>query len=288
METTRKKFLYGLLSILPVIIGIALQLGVTMVAVVIYMVYRMGGSAELARDPNFIIQIQEELSTPGMSSSILTMVVIGVEFIVFAIWYFILVRKEDKSHLKVSMNIWNIVKIIMLAATVQLTITLLLNAILPHMGNVYTDYMKHMEGLVGAVNIPTIITTVILAPIAEECMFRGITMKIMGKYAPLMAANILQAALFGLYHMQLVQGIYAFVIGLVLGYVAIKTKSILTTILLHMGINGLSFLVDAVIMLSPSVNVVVKAHIVKGVLNLPYNGINGGFPLLLALVYLLF
>lgn len=264
METTGKKFLYGLLSILPVIIGIVIQLGVTMVAMTIYMVYRMGSSTELATDPNFMLQIQKELSTPGMPSSILTMVVIGAEFIVFALWYFILVRKEDKSHLKVSMNIWNIVKIILLAATVQLTITLLLNVILPYTGNVYTEYMKHMEGLVGAVNIPTIITTVLLAPIAEECMFRGITMKMMEKYAPLMAANILQAALFGLYHMQLVQGIYAFVIGLVLGYVAIKTKSILTTILLHMGINGLSFIVDSVVtedMLSHEIICIVAAVI---------------------------
>ena len=55
---------------------------------------------------------------------------------------------------------------------------------------------------------------------------------------PFMAANILQAVLFGIYHMNLIQGIYAFVLGFILGYTAEYFHSIWAAVLLHAFVNG--------------------------------------------------
>ena len=50
-------------------------------------------------------------------------------------------------------------------------------------------------------------------------------------------ANIIQAALFGIMHGNLVQGTYAFVLGVILGYVYYKYQSLVIPILFHMSFN---------------------------------------------------
>ena len=55
---------------------------------------------------------------------------------------------------------------------------------------------------------------------------------------PFMAANVLQAVLFGIYHMNLIQGVYAFVLGMILGFTAEYFHSIWAAVLLHACVNG--------------------------------------------------
>lgn len=58
----------------------------------------------------------------------------------------------------------------------------------------------------------------IVAPVAEELVFRGIIYGYLRRFAEPAAAIGLSAGLFALYHGNIVQGIYAFVIGWVLAY----------------------------------------------------------------------
>ena len=76
-----------------------------------------------------------------------------------------------------------------------------------------------------------------LAPIGEELLFRGVTMHQAKRVFPFWAANIMQALLFGLFHMNMIQGIYAFFLGMVLGYICEKGCSIYQSILFHMMFN---------------------------------------------------
>ena len=72
---------------------------------------------------------------------------------------------------------------------------------------------------------PKMVTYVIIAaPMIEELVFRVLFFMIFLKFMPFWAANILQAALFGVYHGVFIQGIYAFLIGLVIGAVFYYTK----------------------------------------------------------------
>lgn len=76
----------------------------------------------------------------------------------------------------------------------------------------------------------------ILFPILEELLFRKF---LCGKLLPLgeKQAVIISAAIFGLIHGNLYQFAYAFLIGLVLGYVYVKTGKIIYTIICHCAIN---------------------------------------------------
>ena len=79
--------------------------------------------------------------------------------------------------------------------------------------------------------------SVLLAPVCEELIFRGTTMHLARKAVPFWLANVMQAFLFGLFHMNWIQGIYAFALGLVLGYVCEKGGSIYYSIFLHFLFN---------------------------------------------------
>jgi len=66
------------------------------------------------------------------------------------------------------------------------------------------------------------------------------------KVVPSFTAIILQAIIFGIYHLNPVQGVYAALLGIVLGTVAEKTRSIWTAILVHVSFNSISTLLSKV------------------------------------------
>ena len=72
----------------------------------------------------------------------------------------------------------------------------------------------------------------ILAPIVEELLFRGLILRTMLPYGKRFAI-LTSAFLFGIYHGNLVQSPFAFVVGLVLGYTAVE-YSIAWAMVLHM------------------------------------------------------
>ncbi|MGM9539028.1 MAG: lysostaphin resistance A-like protein [Candidatus Onthomonas sp.] len=81
-----------------------------------------------------------------------------------------------------------------------------------------------------------VLCTVIIAPICEEYIFRRLLMDrllFLGDWS----AIVLSSLFFGLFHTNLYQFLYAFAVGLVLGYVRIMTGSMRWNILLHLFIN---------------------------------------------------
>lgn len=85
-----------------------------------------------------------------------------------------------------------------------------------------------------------ILSAVILAPIIEEIIYRGIVYDFVAFLENEVYAVIISAAVFGIIHQNVVQGIYAFTIGLVFGYVRFKYGNIFTTIFMHMLANGIA------------------------------------------------
>lgn len=99
-------------------------------------------------------------------------------------------------------------------------------------------YVEMMENAGMGVDLLAILASVVLAPIGEEILCRGIILHYAKKAFPrFFMANILQAFLFGCVHGNLIQGIYAFSIGLVLGYLAERYHSLLPCMLLHFVVN---------------------------------------------------
>ncbi|MBR5267102.1 MAG: CPBP family intramembrane metalloprotease [Lachnospiraceae bacterium] len=84
--------------------------------------------------------------------------------------------------------------------------------------------------------------TCIVGPFMEELMFRGFLLKRARLFGD-RTAVVYTALMFGLMHGNIAQFLYAAVIGLVFGYVAVKTNSIRYTVLLHILVNTFSTMV---------------------------------------------
>ena len=82
----------------------------------------------------------------------------------------------------------------------------------------------------------TILSSVVLAPIVEEYTFRYFAFNKLRKYGD-KAAILITSLLFGLFHGNFEQFIYAAAIGLVFGYVVSKTGCVWYSIGLHMLVN---------------------------------------------------
>lgn len=71
----------------------------------------------------------------------------------------------------------------------------------------------------------------IIGPIVEELVYRGFVLRHLEKHGKMLAV-VVSSIMFGAMHANLPQGVFAFCVGLVLGYVAIE-YSIIWSIVLH-------------------------------------------------------
>ncbi|WP_394522517.1 CPBP family intramembrane glutamic endopeptidase [Lacrimispora sp. JR3] len=82
-----------------------------------------------------------------------------------------------------------------------------------------------------------------LIPVTEELMFRGLGFLTLRDRLSFWPSAVLSSALFGIYHGNLPQGVYAFLIGMAVAWLCEVSKTLLAPCLLHMSANLLSLLV---------------------------------------------
>lgn len=99
------------------------------------------------------------------------------------------------------------------------------------------DFSFAKDDMLGSILM--VVYVCILAPLTEEIIFRGFILKANQKHGDLYAI-ILSSILFSLFHMNLQQFIFPFVMGLLLGFITVKTRSIIPAIVCHMFNNSFS------------------------------------------------
>lgn len=75
------------------------------------------------------------------------------------------------------------------------------------------------------------------APVLEELLFRGLIFKRFNRSSGLLASMFWSSMVFACFHANLVQGVYAFVIGFMLCFVYYRFRSLIAAVALHMVIN---------------------------------------------------
>jgi membrane protease YdiL (CAAX protease family) len=186
-----------------------------------------------------------------MSQNILYLVTVASVLIcgvVFGFWYYYETQGRPKIKLRIVFGRRNLVFFLILGIGCQFFFSGIMNMLQPIYPEYYEEYGKTIEGLLDSNILLVLLYTIVIAPICEELIFRGVTLYRANKVIPFLGANLLQAIFFGIYHGNIIQGIYAVVMGFMLGLVYRKYHTIYTSILLHMLINASSFSV----MLFPS------------------------------------
>lgn len=135
-------------------------------------------------------------------------------------------------------------RVLLIAVTVSgscVLISILLGMLQQLMPNAFSNYYQVMEAISGGGMLLNIIYVVAIGPVSEELIFRGALFDRFYLAFPFWTANVLQALLFGIYHMNVIQGIYAFLLGMLLGMVRQMTGSIFASIFSHMIFNATSY-----------------------------------------------
>lgn len=232
-----------LLTVVPLIAGLLIQVVCSVAARLLYGIYYGVQASARGEVPS------QSAILAGYNSIAIYILILSqiIAFLVFGIWYKQQNRGREKKLLTEVIHGKTIVSIVFLAIGLQLFTNLIMQIIYVISPGIMNEYEALVETVgIGQANVVSMLATVVLAPIVEEIMFRGVTMRLAGKAgAGFLVANLIQAVAFGIYHFNLVQGIYATVLGLVLGYVAYKYDSIYPSILLHLVYNLAATLLGA-------------------------------------------
>ena len=161
-------------------------------------------------------------------------------FVLFALWYYFAVIQPRglKPFLKVRTEGlspacfgW----ILLLAFAVQHLTSLVFTLIDMFSPAAVENYSQMVEtsGLT-EYSFVWFLSTLILPPLTEEIIFRGLLLGYLKKTGiPFLAANLIQAVCFGIYHQNLAQGIYTALLGFLLGYLAQRYGTLIAPMFLH-------------------------------------------------------
>ena len=160
--------------------------------------------------------------------------------VVFALWYYFAFverqgaaafMKRQTRRLSPSCFGWLVILTYAVAHAVSL-IMAIVAVMLPTAMENYTE-MVDSSGL-SEYSLLWAVATLILPPLVEETIFRGLIMGYLKKAgAHFLVINLIQAVLFGIFHMNLIQGIYAACLGFVLGYLAYRYDGLIVPMVMH-------------------------------------------------------
>lgn len=244
----KKKMNLLLLAFLPVLASLGIQLAAAFLVTFWFSVVSVIRLLlEGISDPETLLAGTTTLLFDPLFNDILVIVTFVSLVAVFLIWYRKQKNKPTPAPFDEVFCIRNTVIILISGLALQVTISMCLNLILPLFPEILERYNALIDSLIGGNVIVSVISTAVLAPIAEELIFRELMTRQLRQMFPFWLANIIQALAFGVYHMNIVQGVYAFMLGLLLGYVAYRMRSVWASIMLHGIVNASGLVLDIIL-----------------------------------------
>ena len=150
-----------------------------------------------------------------------------------------LVFSKDKEEAKLSLNPKYSIKCLVAGVGVSgvSLLWIMLAEQLPALKDSLNAMNMGNENIGGGSFLGAVVVAVIGAPLIEEIVFRGIVFRSLRRVSPPWVAILVSSVLFGLYHMNTVQIVYATFMGLVAGIIYEKSNNLLFPILVHVANN---------------------------------------------------
>ena len=234
-------------SFTPFLVAVLAQYVLNFIDVAILFIKNMRSDAKSNSDNTIGKILQMDYNQP-MNQAYLVLAQHIVFLICFGIWYYRIFYRgsnisEDNTKGRMK-NIFSCVCsirtpfLLLAGVAIQIMVDGILSLVSPLFPDTFAAYYELVSKAVGVNRaVPMIIATFIIAPISEELFFRGVIMGYAKRYMPGASAILFQGVLFGLYHGNIVQGIYACILGCLLGFVAYKADTLLASMILHFSIN---------------------------------------------------
>ena len=230
--------------LLPILIMFAVSMLVYLGATAVYSSFFAGGEYTL-----------ETFMTKNNSLiSIIALIISAVIFI-------ILFRRD---HAPYSNELFKkpvlFVPLVLLGCLTSHGLSILISLI--NIDGIIGNYESAAEDLFAGGVVLIIIRVVILSAIVEELVFRGLVFGRLNKVLGLWPSVLISAALFGIYHLNLAQGAYAFIFGIALALVYNRFQNIVAPIVVHMAANLLSVVIELVKLSYPAIWIYIAVMIV--------------------------
>lgn len=236
-------------SILPVIIAIILQYVAILGDILILFIYNIF-SDERSVSSRSAGEIFTEQYNQPMNLAAITFTQFLLYFIVFGLWYYkvfckykvtdetFTIRGYAKFALGPTFKSCTPIFMIIAGVAGQFMVDGVLALLRPVFPDTFGEYDAMVTSVTGAGSSWLMLLAVmIVAPIGEEFLFRGLTQRYAKRSLIVPLAILFQGIIFGVYHGNIIQGVYAFILGSVLGFLAYEFGSITPGILLHISIN---------------------------------------------------
>lgn len=245
-----KKSIWGKLgwffvALSPAALSLAMQLGIGMVVMFVMAVMVGFQNADGNLTSEAMMQMAMEQYMDNAIAVVALYHIIGI--LVFGLWYYFAYGKKKRPVNAEKAGVKGIVIIVFMGVLLQFLVSGILGILMETFPKMFESYLQLMENAgFTEMTVMAFVSTVIMAPIGEELLCRGIIMRLAEKVSvKFWIINCIQALAFGIIHANLVQGTYAFLLALVLGYIYKKYHNIWLCMLLHAVINFCSNYVDA-------------------------------------------
>lgn len=160
-----------------------------------------------------------------------------VFLLIFGLWYKKAFWKgSNKGKGRLTVIEW--ISCFVFGVSIQYFFSSALQLLLPLFPSINESYRELLNKMGMGQGVLPFFYMALLAPVAEELIFRGLILRYEEQVLPYFAANLIQAFLFGVYHQNIVQFVYAFLVGLLLGCLCKRYESLFVAMLVHAVVNA--------------------------------------------------
>lgn len=174
-------------------------------------------------------------------------------------------KEQTVKERETSITAWIVLAVMGVALCVSL------NALIGFSGleKLSQKYQQVAETLYSGGIFLELLTVGILGPVCEELIFRGLMFQRLCGYVKPVIAVLVSALMFGIYHGNLVQGVYAFILGTVMALCYLRFQTLWASIVIHVMANITSVCITEIPMIGETLkrtNVLIVATITTTVL----------------------
>lgn len=176
-------------------------------------------------------------------------------------------RKKEQTvkERETSITAWSVLVVMAVALCVSL------NALIGFSGldKFSQKYQQVAETLYSGGVLLELLTVGILGPVCEELIFRGLMFQRLCGYVKPVIAVLVSALMFGVYHGNIVQGVYAFVLGTVMALCYLRFQTLWAPIVIHVVANITSVCITEISIIGEALektNVLIVATIITTII----------------------
>ncbi len=236
------KFKTVIMTFVPLLVAIALQVAVNFIDIIIVFIGNIMSKETHLQGEEPVDLLNRALDQP-MNRAFVMLAMHLVILVVFGYWY----SKEFKEGARVkdrarqgflALGVKRLPFILLCGICGQVFVDAALLLVRRVGPDLFENYDKMINDVVGvSASWASLLATFLIAPVAEELLFRGVTLGFARRFLSPVPAVLLQAVLFGLFHGNVIQFCYAFLLGSALGALAVRYDNLLPGMLLHICIN---------------------------------------------------